>query len=57
MAKNEIIGKIDLTQVIIMQKAISRNIAIEQGGYLTGSKVFKNKKAYSRKPKHKQKFN
>lgn len=57
MAKDTVIGKINLSQVLTMQKAISRSIAIEQGGYLTGSKAFKNKKAYSRKSKHSKKFN
>lgn len=52
MAKDITIGKITTTQIITMNKAISRQIEIEQGGYLTGSKAFKNKKAYTRKQKH-----
>ena len=52
MAKEIKVGKVSKQQIITMHKAISREIEIEQGGYLTGSKVFKNKKAYSRKSKH-----
>ena len=52
MAKEIKVGRVSKQQIITMHKAISREIEIEQGGYLTGSKVFKNKKAYNRKPKH-----